>query len=393
MVVDSTNNFLLTGSQDSNVHVWSIPTLLSFSTSSNSYDPNVPSPYSPVHTLSNHRAAITSLATGHSHSRVNIAISGSEDKSCIAWDYQTGRLLHTFLLSAAPLCIALDPADRAFYAGHEDGGVQLVDFYKRRSLEHLVHDSKLSDTPTQPPESDRWPAVAETSAVLSLDVSYDGTSLLTGHQSGKVRQWDVGTGASHGDNLADLVGPVTNLLMQRPQGFAKIRRPMSKSVTVVKPSFDSSVNPTTQSGMTDDYTYKAQFSSTLLLPRFSRQARTGRKDRREEQEDNLMNDFEEALAHPSLPPELFEETLKALSAPPDTGGDIAALKGWQTDPRRDVIEAQEQVTEARKETLKYIELVDELSKEVLRMQDAERARKRNKIMKRARREIYDYAKR
>jgi pre-rRNA-processing protein IPI3 len=389
MVVDTTNNFLLTGSPDTNVHVWSIPTLLSFSTSSSTYDPSQPSPFSPVHTLSNHRDAITALVTGHSHSRANIAVSASKDKTCVVWDYQAGKMLHTFLLATTPLCATLDPADRALYVGFDDGSVQLIDFFKGQSSENPLYDAQKTHTPTQPSASDRWQAALEASPILSMDLSYDGSSLLTGHENGKVLQWDTGTGQSHGDVIADLIAPVTNLLMQRPQGFSHVTLPSSKSINIVKPSLDSSVVGEGSADVPRDYTYKAQFSQSISLPRFSK-----RTTYQAEQHDELMDDFEEAMCHSSFPTDLIEEGLKALSAPPESDGQSTdLLKGWQTDPRRDVLVAQDALTEARKAPDYLMGVIDDLSKEVERLQDGERARRRNKKLRKVRREKHEEAQR
>lgn len=218
MVVDSTSNFLLTGAADSNIHVWSLSSLLSFSSSTHPHGSQT-SPYSPVRTLSNHRAAITALITGQSYLGTDIAISGSEDQTCIVWDYCSGDLLHTFLLPSIPLCLALDPADRALYAGFEDGSIQLINFYRDFSMTHPVHDSKLSTVPSQASPTDRWAPLAQLAyPVLSLAVSYDGASVLSGHRNGKVLSWDVGRGR-HGPDVADFVGPVTNIAMLTPEGF------------------------------------------------------------------------------------------------------------------------------------------------------------------------------
>ncbi|SLM34719.1 WD40/YVTN repeat-like-containing domain [Lasallia pustulata] len=206
LAADSTANFLLSGSLDSNIHVWSLPTLLSFASSSVN-DISQPSLHAPLRSLANHRAAITALTVGHSASNTNIAVSASKDNTCIVWDYHTGAALHTFLLPSTPLCLTLDPADRAVYAGYDDGSIQLVDFYKNASLTQALHDPALQSTPTQALPSDRWalPSAA-TSAALCLDVSYDGTSILSGHQNGKVQIWDIAKGR-YNIQLADFSAP------------------------------------------------------------------------------------------------------------------------------------------------------------------------------------------
>lgn len=300
LAVDPTSNFLLSGSTDSTIHVWSIPGLLSFSASSaneNGHD----LPFSPFRSLSNHRAAINAVVFGHSSSDKNIAVSASKDNTCIAWDFQSGYALHTFLLPSNPLCLALDPADRAVYAGYEDGSVQLMDFYNQGGLTQPLRNPALQSTPSQPPLSDRWSAPNHSaSPVLCLQVSYDGTSLLSGHQDGKVHNWDVAAG-KYDKKLADFAAPITNIVMLEPVGFPKIRKPVVKLHNVVKPRYESFVNGDHGvSGVTipTKYTFVAQFTSTLPLP-FS----------------TATTSFHQALHHPSFPTALLEESLAELSSP------------------------------------------------------------------------------
>lgn len=220
--IAATSTHLITGSEDSNLHVWSIPQLLSLHTNTNE-------PHEPIRTLSNHRAAITSLVMGHSSSTSNICISASRDNSIIVWNYHTGDLLRTFLLPATPLCMALDPCDRAIYAGFEDGSLQMIELIHSNSAINPLYDTNLQNTPVQV-TSPPWSPPTEIGAVHCLGLSYDGTSLFSGHASGKISHWDTGRRAFLVE-LADLNAPVTNLVMQSP--FPKT--PRTKSINVVKP--------------------------------------------------------------------------------------------------------------------------------------------------------------
>ncbi|RFU25510.1 hypothetical protein B7463_g10838, partial [Scytalidium lignicola] len=211
---------VITGSEDSNIHVWSTPKLLSLTSNE---------PHQPIRTLQNHRASITSLILGHSSSTTNICVSVSKDNSCIVWNYQSGDLLRTFLLPSTPLCVTLDPCDRAAYVGFEDGSIQMIDFISSSSGLSPLFDPSLQAIPTQitlPP----WTAPSEVDGVYCLGLSFDGTSLLSGHASGKVIQWDVGRRA-FASELVDLNAPVTNLIMLSP--FHKKRA--TRVISVVKP--------------------------------------------------------------------------------------------------------------------------------------------------------------
>ncbi|KAE8443690.1 hypothetical protein EG329_001462 [Mollisiaceae sp. DMI_Dod_QoI] len=218
--VAGTESHLLSGSEDSTIHVWSLPDLLSLSSKEKS---------EPLRSLSNHRAAITDLALGHSASTTNICVSASQDNTVIVWNYLSGDLLRTFLLSSTPLCLAVDPCDRAVYIGFEDGCIQMIEFIQSHAASHPLHDSKLQNTPVQI-SSVPWTAPNDAGSTLCIGLSYDGTCLLSGHTSGKIASWDTGRRLFSAE-IADLNAPVTNLIMQSP--FPKRRA--TKAITVVKP--------------------------------------------------------------------------------------------------------------------------------------------------------------
>ena len=250
------------------IHVWSVPGLLSLSASSIDENGHY-LPYSPLRTLSNHRAAITAIVMGHSFGTHNIAVSGSKDNTCIVWDYVNGIVLHCFLLPSSPICLALDPADRAVYAGFADGSVQFIDFYSQSGSTQPLHNPALQDTPTQPPPSDRWSATHQSaSPILCLQVSYDGTSLLSSHQDGKIHVWDIAAG-KFDKGLADFAVPITNVVMLKPTGFPEMTKPAVKLHNIVKPRYESLVNGDHGvSGATipTKYAFVTQFTSALPLP-------------------------------------------------------------------------------------------------------------------------------
>jgi len=366
-------NFLLTGSPDSNVHVWSIISLLSF-TQPSGHDPNEPSPYSPLRTLTNHRAAITALITGHSGSSVNIAISASQDNTCLIWDYHTGTLLHTFLFPSTPLCLALDPADRAFYAGYEDGSIQLVDFYKRPSLVHPIHDPSFRTTPTQPPPTDRWPLPAEgISAALCVETSYDGTTLVSGHENGKAQTWDIAKGR-YSTQLADLTSSITNLHMLPPTGFPNKPKPALKIHNVVKPRYESTLSSSNtasiSSGIPENYTFSAQFVSSIPLP----SAKT-----------DPMLSFDQALTHPFFPQDLLDKGLRELATYPLTGKPHPGTSVAADDPGAEDAE----IVALKKELARAREVQYAMRVELVRRDDVDRRKRRLKRLRRMKREKLD----
>lgn len=231
--------------------------------------------HEPLRSLSNHRAAITSVSVGHSASTTNICVSASKDNTIIVWNYLSGDLLRTFLLPATPLCLALDPCDRGVYIGFEDGSIQVVEFLQQDSALNSLYDTKLQRTPVQvtlPP----WNTPTEAGSALCLGLNYDGTALLSGHASGKIAQWDTGRRA-YSAEITDLNAPVTNLVMLSP--FPEKR--MTKASTVVKPKLGEG-----------NYNFTSQFTGTIG--------------------DNHLNHI---LNTPGFPPEVLEDAISRFNAP------------------------------------------------------------------------------
>ncbi|KAL8968123.1 MAG: hypothetical protein Q9183_002614 [Haloplaca sp. 2 TL-2023] len=299
LTLDPTFNFLLSGSSDSNIHVWSVQSLLSFSQPAEN-DAGQSRLYSPLRTLTNHRAPITALFSGHSGSKANFAISAAKDQTCMIWDYFTGTLLRTFLLSSTPLCLTLDPADRAAYVGYEDGSVQILDFYKQEQLTHTHRDPAHQTTsPIQPPTSDRWCLPDSlSSAAQSIALTYDGSTLLSGHENGHVYAWNIAAGKYASTLATDFSLPITNLVFLPPTGFPDKEPPNVKLVNVIKPRFhESSIGHGNNDGMVPwNYTHTMQFIHPLPLFK------------------NPPSNMDRALTHPSFPGSMLDEGVAELSA-------------------------------------------------------------------------------
>lgn len=320
LVVDRTSDFILSGSSDASVHVWSLPNILSFAKPHSGQDRQQPN--SPFRTFSNHRGAITSIALGHSAGRNNIAVSAAKDNTAVAWNYHTGRVLRTFLLPSTAISVALDPVDRAFYVGYEDGRLQAVEFYKSQSVHHPLHDPSLQSTPAQPSAEDRWlPPSSDMGAAQSLALSYDGTVLLSGHHNGKVLSWNVAR-RKYASTVADYTHPVTNLLMLTPNGLPHPSLDLKRMThTIVKPRYEqalseSSVNP---GAVPADYAFNTHI---LTSPPSTNKIKT--------------DQFSEALTHAYFPESMMEEGLAELAAMSQPGNVISQVPTAPTLEMTDV---------------------------------------------------------
>lgn len=218
--VVATPYHVLTGSDDSDIHVWSLPQLLEL-------DP--PAEHEPERTLSNHRAAITSLAASPSVTiDTSFCVSASKDKSCIIWNYQTGDVLRTLLFPSFPLCLSLDPSARAVCAACDDGSLYLTELFADQPLLGPASEDAATVVQVSSPFGAAPPDVGPASC---LALSYDGTTLLTGHPKGQILRWDVADNKTPVE-LANLNAVVTNLAFVSPFSEDKA----TKTVNIVKPS-------------------------------------------------------------------------------------------------------------------------------------------------------------
>ncbi|KAH7406112.1 WD40-repeat-containing domain protein [Phaeosphaeria sp. MPI-PUGE-AT-0046c] len=306
LAVDPSSNFFLSGSSDAMVHVWALPEILSFSPDTSR---------TPVHTLSTHRGPISSIACGHSSSSANIAVSISGDKSAIVWDYHSGHALRTYLLPEAPTAVALDPADRAFYVAYADGSLQTVDFYddvQQTAPTDVLRDPSMSHRPVQPPPKTRFSADSQKlGEALSLSLSWDGTTLISGHASGKVAAWDVAK-SNFLTTITNLPGPVSNLQFLQPTGFPNAPEPNFKIHTVIKPKQEAGAASSGSGLIPPGYTLNMQFTGRLRAGRVSAAEKTV----------TTKTAFQEALTHPSFPTSMLEESLADIAnwGAPSTNG-------------------------------------------------------------------------
>lgn len=291
LVVDASSNFLLSASKDSTIHVWSLPALLSFSNANG---------VAPLQTFSLHRSEVTSFVLGNSALNCNFAVSTSKDKSCMVWNYRTGSLLRTYLLPGIPLCSAIDPADRAVYVGYEDGGLQQLDLYSSpEGLIDAVQNGTNPTEPIQPPPSSRWklPESSHGSA-LSISVSFDGTTVISGHKSGAILSWDVSRGSFlNTQTPLPLPGPLNNLKFLPVTGFnGEPSRKGTRMSDVIKPKFGAFDSADTDT-VPGNYSLHVQFPSTLPAASGGHQS-----------------SFMAALLAPSFPNALLDEGLCELAS-------------------------------------------------------------------------------
>ena len=306
LVVCKDHHTVLSGSTDSSIHVWSLHNLMSFSQPSESYSNATPHK-SPLCTFSNHRSGITALACGHSSTSTNFAVSASADSTCYVWSIKTCEVLMTFLLPSSPLCFTVDPADRAVYAGYEDGTIQMIDFYRAipnmtGSRIESIHNAPYPG-PIQLETNSTWSSgQSDIGSAQCVTLSYDGTALLSGHFSGKIVSWDVAKGNLQKE-IIDLRQSVTNITMLRPDGLPS-DRPQFEVRTVTKPKLDLSTNTTScYSGVPLSHVLNGQMTSGHLQNSLPTPPA----------EDRAEADFQRAFAGPTFPQHLIDDAFREIT--------------------------------------------------------------------------------
>ncbi|AEO65669.1 f35d1879-6433-4e6b-bd6a-e2d711f61b96 [Thermothielavioides terrestris] len=228
---------VLSGSDDSNIHVWSLPQLLELDSAGE---------HEPQRSLSHHRAAVTGLAASPStSSETNFCVSASKDKSCVIWNYQTGDALRTVLFPSPPLCLSLDPSARAICVSCEDGSLYVTEVFAEKPLLGAGAEDLSATVPVSSPFGATQPDVGPASC---LSLSYDGTVLLTGHPRGQILRWNIAENKSPVE-LANLNAAVTNIAFVSPFPTG---RP-TKTVNIVKPGLAKGA-----------YAFNSQFDAGLM---------------------------------------------------------------------------------------------------------------------------------
>lgn len=231
------------------------------------------------------------------------------------WDYHNGHALRTYLLPEAPTAVTLDPADRAFYVAYADGSLQTVDFYddvQQTVATDVLRDPSSAHRPVQPSPKTRFSADSQKlGGALSLSLSWDGTTLVSGHASGKVAAWDVAK-SNFLTTITNLPGPVSNLQFLQPTGFPKASERNFKIHTVIKPKQEGGAAGSGNGLIPPGYTLNMQLTGRLHTGRVSAAEKTV----------TTKTSLEEALTHPTFPTSMLEESLAELATwgAPSTNG-------------------------------------------------------------------------
>lgn len=286
------NDYIISGSSDTSIHIWSLPTLVSFSPNSDAYGDGEPSNV-PIRTFTPHRAAICAIACGHSMANTNFAVSASDDGTCYLWHIETCQILRTILLPTNAVSLAIDPADRALYFGGQDGHVYSWDMFQHSACSTLTSTGSSGISTIQIMSKDRWTAPSsELGSTNCLTLSYDGTSLVSGHVNGNLVRWDV---AKHRilNELTNFGQPVTSIEMLKLDGLQSRKMQGFKPINLVKPNLEfASTLENGTTGIPSKYNFHATITPS--------------------QAHASDNDIDQALTGSGFPQSMIDDALRAL---------------------------------------------------------------------------------
>ncbi|HYX31830.1 MAG TPA: WD40 repeat domain-containing protein [Oligoflexus sp.] len=154
-VAISPQNVIIAGTDKGNIKIW------------DSLHPNA----NTTRSLTGHTSSIKALAFIDDGSKL---ISGSDDQSLLIHDLHTGKIVKSFTLTSPIEALAVSPSG-TFASAQKNGEIDLWDVH---TLQHL---GKLRDP---------------IGMLLSIDITVDGSRIVTGASNGVVRFWNIRTGIS-----------------------------------------------------------------------------------------------------------------------------------------------------------------------------------------------------
>ncbi|KAJ1951366.1 Pre-rRNA-processing protein ipi3 [Dispira parvispora] len=196
------------------------------------------------HTWTEHTLPVTDIVCGYGLGPYTRIVTASRDRTCKVWDYGTGQLLTTLLFPNAICRVTVDPVETVLYAGTDTGVVWQVQLYRTQNNQHDTRfapgtASLTSDMPWSAVGGDRrivditesftddsrthWPMFhGHSEAITGLELSFDGTLLVTASRDGKCIVWDTHS-RQQIKVLSHHKGAVSNLqLILRPPGLTGV---------------------------------------------------------------------------------------------------------------------------------------------------------------------------
>ncbi|KAF3202550.1 Pre-rRNA-processing protein ipi3 [Orbilia oligospora] len=232
--IDPTSTFLLTGSLDTNILVWSIPHLLLPSSAKK-----------PLRTLEYHQQPIISVLCGHGTGPSALAISAAADSS-VEFSKVGNRTVELGNGTTSP-------------AESSSGGDG------ERSYDSPLYRADERHIPIATSgNGSKWTAEGHDTAVTTMDVVFQGNYLVAGTESGSVNVWDAATGQLF-RTLTTYKAPISNVKILPPTGFSEDTVTTSQ-LTIIPPRYHEAVKASSGNQVDVDTTLppmSLQFHNTL----------------------------------------------------------------------------------------------------------------------------------
>ncbi|QPG76064.1 hypothetical protein FOA43_003450 [Brettanomyces nanus] len=209
-VIRYNKGFLVSGGADSRVVIWRILDLANDSIN----------PAKPYSILTDNTLPVTDLVITNGLVSDLKVYTASRDCTVRCYSIASKRLITTFVLPTKVESLAADPAYRALYAGQDDGFIRMIPLYRGNVKTHVLEAvGGMGSIVTLKPDLD----LQETfvchkddgngqTIVTKLQVTLDGTYLVSGDSKGNVFVVDIATKQIQ-RKFKPLAGAVSQILL------------------------------------------------------------------------------------------------------------------------------------------------------------------------------------
>ncbi|KAL6453393.1 IPI3 Pre-rRNA-processing protein IPI3 [Candida maltosa Xu316] len=183
-------DFLVSGGEDARVLVWNLHELISIYTKGK--DDEDSHHVKPYWQITDNTLPITDVILNDVGVLNDLKIyTTSKDSTVRIYDVMTKTLLTTFILPDAVECITKDPANRALYVGLSNGLIRSIPLYQINPhtsvLESIGGLNKIITIEHDPNLKNTFvPHQEQQVSVTTLEISLDGTNIISGDSKGRV---------------------------------------------------------------------------------------------------------------------------------------------------------------------------------------------------------------
>ncbi|CAH1772552.1 unnamed protein product [Owenia fusiformis] len=165
------SHFISAG-DDNLVLVWSLPDVLNQQSNGQSVEPK--------HVWMKHSLPVTDVCVGCGGPQTRVA-TVSLDHTCKLWDIISGEMLFNITFDTSLTSVVLDSAESTLFVGCSNGHIYQVSLFEKP-----VHFKRHNQS-----DGDYISFNRHSKEVSCLDISLDGSLLVSGSQDGNVKIWDI----------------------------------------------------------------------------------------------------------------------------------------------------------------------------------------------------------